>query len=107
MNIDISKFKFEESYGGVFGDMVLYFIAPKELVADKYPDAEHATVCIEWNDSDKEIDNYFVTISPTKDGEDYDWMPFELDTNDIDLLVTKGLNEILTVSSAKEGKKNG
>lgn len=30
-------------------------------------------------------------ISPTKDGEDYDWMPFELDVGDIEQLVTRGL----------------
>ena len=91
MDIDISKFEFEERFESALGYTVLYFIAPKELVADGYPDAEHATVCIEWSDSDKEMDNYSVTISPTKDGEDYDWMPLELDTSDIEQLIAKGL----------------
>lgn len=91
MNIDISKFEFEELVEGAFGSTVLYFIAPKELVAEKHPEAEHATISIEWNDSDKEMDNYSVMISPTKDGEDYDWIPFKLDVSDIKKLVASGL----------------
>lgn len=91
MDIDISKFKFEERFESALGYTVLYFIAPKELVADRYPEAEHATVCIEWSDSDKEMDNYSVTISPTKDGEDYDWTPIELDVHDVEQLIAKGL----------------
>ena len=91
MDIDISKFKFEEQFKSVLGYTVFYFIAPKELVSDKHPEAEHATVCIEWSDSDKEMDNYSVTISPTKDGEDYDWTPIELDVHDVEQLIAKGL----------------
>ena len=91
MDIDISKFEFEERFESALGYTVLYFIAPKELVSDRYPEAEHATVCIEWSDSDKEMDNYSVTISPTKDGEDYDWMPFEIDSSDVEQLIAKGL----------------
>lgn len=91
MAIDISKFEFEERFESALGYTVLYFIAPKDLVSDKYPEAEHATVCIEWSDSDKEMDNYSVTISPTKDGEDYDWMPFELDAGDVEQLIAKVL----------------
>ena len=91
MDIDISKFKFEERFESALGYTVLYFIAPKDLVADRYPEAEHATICIEWSDSDKEMDNYSVTISPTKDGEDYDWTPIELDVHDVEQLIAKGL----------------
>lgn len=91
MDIDISKFEFEERFESALGYTVLYFIAPKELVADRYPEAEHATVCIEWSDADKETDNCSVTISPTKDGEDYDWMPFELDADDVEKLISKVL----------------
>ena len=89
IDIDISKFEFEEQFKSVLGYTVLYFIAPKELVSDKHPEAEHATVCIEWSDSDKETDNCSVTISPTKDGEDYDWMPLELDSDDVAQLIDK------------------
>lgn len=91
MDIDISKFEFEEQFESALGYTVFYFIAPKELVSDKHPEAEHATVCIEWSDSDKEMDNYSVTISPTKDGEDYDWTPIELDVHDVEQLIAKGL----------------
>ena len=89
MDIDISNFEFEERFESALGYTVLYFIAPKDLVSDKHPEAEHATVCIEWSDSDKEMDNYSVTISPTKDGEDYDWMPFDLDSYDVAQLIDK------------------
>lgn len=91
MDIDISKFEFEERFESALGYTVLYFIAPKDLVADRYPEAEHATVCIEWSDADKETDNCSVTISPTKDGEDYDWMPFELDADYVEQLISKVL----------------
>ena len=91
MDVDISKFEFEERFESALGYTILYFIAPKELVADKHPEAEHATVCIELSDSDKEMDNYSVTISPTKDGEDYDWTPIELDVHDVEHLIAKVL----------------
>lgn len=102
IGIDTSNFEFEEHFQSGLGYTVLYFIAPKDLVADKYPDAECATICIEWIESDKEMDNCSVTISPTKNGEDYDWMPFELDTHDVKQLIARGLKEILTASSTKE-----
>ena len=89
IDIDISKFEFEERFESALGYTVLYFIAPKDLVSDKYQEAEHATICIEWSDSDKEMDNYSVTISPTKDGEDYDWMRFDLDSYDVAQLIDK------------------
>lgn len=107
ISIDTSNFTFEEHYRSRPGYTFLYFTAPRDLVADKYPDAEHATICIEWSDSDKEIDNYSVTISPTKNGEDYDWMPFELDAHDVEQLIAKGFNEILTMFPSKEDKNNG
>ena len=34
MKIDISKIEFEECYIDTDGNIVLYFIAPKELVSD-------------------------------------------------------------------------
>lgn len=48
MDIDISKIKFEEVHDNVpFQEYTLYFIAPKDLVKDKYPEAEHSTISLE------------------------------------------------------------
>jgi hypothetical protein len=48
MNIDISKIKFEEACDNeLFGEYILYFIAPRDLVKDKYPEAEHSTISLE------------------------------------------------------------
>ena len=37
MKVDISKIEFEERYIDTDGNIALYFIAPKELVSDKFP----------------------------------------------------------------------
>jgi hypothetical protein len=48
MKIDISTLTYEELF--INDDVVtMYFIAPKELVAEKYPEAEFATICIEYS----------------------------------------------------------
>lgn len=91
MSIDISKVEFEERYEGNLGNTVAYFIAPKEFLGNKYPEAEHSTISIEWNDSNKDMNAYAVMISPTKDGEDYDWTPFDLDISEIEQLVIKSI----------------
>lgn len=81
MNIDISKIKFEEAYDNApFEEYTLYFIAPKDLVKDKYPEAEHSTISLE-------LRTRTVMISPTKNGIDYDWYDIELDDKTIDELI--------------------
>lgn len=48
MNLDISKVKFEEAYDNTpFEEYTLYFIAPKDLVKDKHPEADHSTISLE------------------------------------------------------------
>ena len=89
MNIDISKIEFEELYVSETGDVLMYFIAPKELVADKYPEAEHATISIELSDPTNSAKT--IMMSPTKDGEDYDWTVFELDDGVARRLIVKGI----------------
>ena len=91
MNIDISKVEFEERVEDSLGNTVAYFIAPKEFLGDKHPEAEHSTISIEWNDCDKDMSAYTAMISPTKDGEDYDWMPFDLDISEVELLLIKSI----------------
>lgn len=81
MDIDISKIKFEEAYDNApFQEYTLYFIAPKDLVKDKYPEAEHYTISLE-------LTTRTAMISPTKNGIDYDWSDVELDNDTIDKLI--------------------
>lgn len=81
MDIDISKIKFEEAYDNApFDEYTLYFIAPKDLVKVKYPEAEHSTISLE-------LTTRTTMISPTKDGTDYDWSDIELDNDTIDRLI--------------------
>ena len=81
MDIDISKIKFEEAYDNAqFEECTLYFIAPKDLVKDKYPEAEHYTISLE-------LTTRTAMISPTKNGIDYDWSDVELDNDTIDKLI--------------------
>lgn len=95
MDIDISKIKFEEAYDNApFDEYTLYFIAPKDLVKDKYPEAEHSTISLE-------LTTRTAMISPTKNGMDYDWFDIELDNDTMDRLIA------LCVLHKKEGKNNG
>ena len=81
MDIDISKIEFEEAYDNAqFEECTLYFIAPKDLVKDKYPEAEHFTISLE-------LTTRTAMISPTKNGMDYDWSDIELDNDTIDKLI--------------------
>ena len=89
MKVDISKIEFEESYIDTVGNIVLYFIAPKELVSDKFPEAEHSTISITYHTSDMYLDNCFTEISPTTDGSDYDWSLIDLEKDDIRQLISK------------------
>lgn len=95
MNIDISKIKFEEAYDNTpFEEYTLYFIAPRDLVKDKYPEAEYSTISLE-------LTTRTAMISPTKNGMDYDWSDIELDNGTIDRLIA------LYVLHKKESKNNG
>ena len=75
MTINISEIKYEETFVGLYGDVTHYFIAPKKLVEDNYPDCDHATISIERDDRG----GYTCMISPTVDSLDYDWKYFDLD----------------------------
>ena len=81
MKLDISKIKFEEDYDNTpFEEYTLYFIAPRDLVKNKYQEAEHSTISLE-------LTTRTTMISPTKDGVDYDWYDIELDNDTIDRLI--------------------
>ena len=79
--LDISKIDFEEAYDKAqFKEHTLYFIAPRELVKDKYPEAEHSTISLE-------LTTRTAMISPTKNGTDYDWSDIKLDNDTMDRLI--------------------
>ena len=83
MTINISEIQYEETFVGLYGDVTHYFIAPKKLIEDNYPDCEHATISIErdgWG-------GYTCMISPTADNLDYDWKYFDLDNECADALM--------------------
>lgn len=83
MNINISEIKYEETFAGLYGDVTHYFIAPKKLVEDNYPDCDHATISIERDDRG----GYTCMISPNVDNLDYDWEYFDLDNECADALM--------------------
>ena len=83
MTINISEIQYEETFVGLYGDVTHYFIAPKKLVEDNYPDCDHATISIERDDRG----GYTCMISPTVDSLDYDWKYFDLDNECADALM--------------------
>ena len=71
----------------------LYFIAPKEMLYDKYPEAEHAEISIELPTNCMEARYANVDISPTKYFKeedcyiDYDWYEITLPYDEIEELI--------------------
>ena len=73
-NLDLTKLTFEEyNINPTFGTTTVYFVGPKELLGDKYSEAEHATVLLEFNTNNPYGAYPEIMISPTKEGYDYDW----------------------------------
>lgn len=93
MNIDISKFEFEETvYNPNYFETIYYFIGPKEAVADKYPEAESSEIAlIFYTPGHIQIQPKRINaaISPTKDGEDYEWTDIYPDDQEVDTLMKK------------------
>ena len=83
MTINISEIQYEETFVGLYGDVTHYFIAPKKLIEDNYPDCDHATISIERDDRG----GYTCMISPTAGSLDYDWKYFDLDNECADALM--------------------
>ena len=92
--MDITKIKFEERYDDKeFGITNLYFIAPKEMLQNKYPEAEHMEICIELPTAFFDAEHASVQFSPTKYNEiersyvDYDWFDAEITIQQIEELL--------------------
>lgn len=96
MKIDdiVSKIKFEDRFEcAEYGTTTLYFIAPKELLCGRYPEAISAEISIEFPTNIPEARYAGVSLSPTKyDAEndsytDYDWFDVDLSYEDIEKLM--------------------
>lgn len=55
------------------GTVTLYFMAPKELVEYRYPEAESTEISLEYPESIPVVEHATVQVSPTKGCCDYDW----------------------------------
>ena len=71
-----------------------WFIGPVELLEGKYEDADACAIQIEVPIYAFNADHADVMISPTKDGEDFDWCPYELDE--------EWVEQLLSVAKASE-----
>jgi hypothetical protein len=94
--VDISKIKYEDRYEcEEYNTTTLYFIAPKELLNDKYPEAVHSEISVEYPTHKPEACASRVMITPTRkcgdnDYEDYDWFDIDLPLEHIEALINLG-----------------
>ena len=86
-----TQIRFEEEIKNYdYGTRSLYFTAPanlkmfKRVISDVF---EYATICIELPVNKITPDWAYVTVSPTKDGSDYDWSEIELSNDTISELI--------------------
>ena len=89
-----SRIYLEEIYESEeHGTTTLYFIAPKEMLDGKYPNAEHTEICIEFPTNKPEAHYSSVRFSPSRYDEekqaftDYDWYDVEMSYEDIEALI--------------------
>lgn len=92
--------KFEEKYvDNEYETTTYYFIIHKALLdflcPDKYPEADHGEISIEFPTNYPEANMATVQISPIKDGYDYDWSDLNLPYEIIEKLMSLALNSNL------------
>lgn len=84
----------EEKYvSEEYGTTTLYFIVPKEMLIESYPEAESTEISIEFPTSIPHSEYATVMISPTKDGLDYDWCDKEFTDDDVEKLIAYGIEK--------------
>ena len=93
-DFDISKLKLKEQWiSKSLGTTILFFIAPKELVANKYPEADSAEISCEFY-TVKTIEGLIsLIIYPIKNRCRYDWNDLELDDKPVKELIKFGLEQ--------------
>ena len=84
----------EERYDSEeYGTTTLYFVAPKEMLNGKYPEAESMEISVEFPIDNIEAKYATVMFSPTKyDDEvggytDYDWFDVSLPFEEVEVLI--------------------
>ena len=88
------RIEFEEKYEDEeYGTTTLYFIAPKEMLDGKYPEADHAEISVEFPTNNPEPAYATLELSPTQYDEekegyiDYDWVEVNLPYDEIAELI--------------------
>ena len=88
------RIEFDEKYiDEEYGTTTLYFIAPKEMLNGKYPEAESMEISIEYPTDHFEACYASVEFSPTKYDEendcytDYEWFDVDMSYEDIEALI--------------------
>lgn len=88
------RIKFDEKYiDEKNATITFYFIAPKDILGDKYPEAEHAEISVECPVEYLGAREASVMLSPTKYIKeedaylDYDWFDFTLPYEEVEELI--------------------
>ena len=93
-DFDISKLKLKEQWiSESLGTTILFFIAPKELVANKYPEADSAEISCEFYTVKTTEGLISLIIYPIKNRCGYDWNDLELDDKTVKELIKFGLEQ--------------
>ena len=93
-DFDISKLKLKERWiSESLGTTILFFIAPKELVANKYPEADSAEISCEFYTVKTTEGLISLIIYPIKNRCSYDWNDLELDDKTVKELIKFGLEQ--------------
>lgn len=89
-----TRIEFDERYDNVqYGTTTLYFMAPRELLSAKYPEATSTEISVEFPINHLDPTYATVMYSPTKYDEendcysDYDWFDVELTYGEIAALI--------------------
>ena len=89
VEIDFSKVTLDDVYiDKEYGEVTYYFMAPKELTSDIYPDAVSSEISIAFPIGHDELSCAYVMMSPTRDeGDalvDYDWSDVSISETEFD-----------------------
>lgn len=88
------RIQYEDKWNRDDGDTLMYFNAPRDMLGSQYPEAESATLCVEFPTDRPYVHNAVVSISPCRWFEDeesfsdYDWNDIDLPDEEIAELMT-------------------
>jgi len=87
------RIEFDEAWNKDDGETVLYFIAPKEIFYDDYPEAVSMEISLEFPTKHAEASYVTAECSPTRhieendSYEEYDWRELNISNEDINELI--------------------